>query len=246
MYLAVGQRRLAADLGLGDALDLAIEKIMGAGGEALRRGFEEGRTNILVDVDPWMRSGEQVPLLPRIHDGVSGCRRLRLGYRDSDGEDSTVLVDPLGLVAKAGVWYLVATRRPRSGEPPRLYRVSRIRSCEIEPEPAQRPAGFDLAACWASLRRSVEHRRRGLDVTLAVDPKEQAMVRRLLAAQLQPDRGQGGIVAGRPVLRLAFAGLEHAVGSLLGLGTRVEVIDPPEVRRGLREAARALSELYAN
>src|SRR3954449_7853617 len=59
--LAVGQARLAADLGLGAALDTAIEKITGAGGRALRSGVEQGRAYVLVDVDPWMRSGEAVP-----------------------------------------------------------------------------------------------------------------------------------------------------------------------------------------
>src|SRR5262252_4812471 len=46
--LAVGQSRLAGDLGLGDALDTAIEKIVGAGGGSLRGGFEQGRRHVLV------------------------------------------------------------------------------------------------------------------------------------------------------------------------------------------------------
>src|SRR5919199_5378417 len=38
--LAVGQRALVADLGLGDALDLAMEKIVGAGGRGVQAGVE--------------------------------------------------------------------------------------------------------------------------------------------------------------------------------------------------------------
>src|ERR1700749_1268534 len=51
--VGVGRPRLPPALGLGDALDMAIEKLAGAGGH----GVEQGRAFVLVDVDPWMRSG---------------------------------------------------------------------------------------------------------------------------------------------------------------------------------------------
>src|SRR5690606_30863117 len=59
------------------------------------------------------------------------------------------LVDPLGLVAKGAIWYLVAAV---DGEM-RTYRVSRIAGLQPTDEPAQRPPGFDLAAYWDESRR---------------------------------------------------------------------------------------------
>ena len=47
-------------------------------------GVAAGRAHILVDVDPWMRSGEAVPALPTVHDGLIRGRRLDLDYRDSE------------------------------------------------------------------------------------------------------------------------------------------------------------------
>ncbi|HEY7596676.1 MAG TPA: WYL domain-containing protein [Actinophytocola sp.] len=241
--LAVGQRRLTADLGLGDALDAAIEKLLGAGGHALRSGLEHGRGTVLVDVDPWLRSGESVPLLPAIHDGITRGRRLDLRYRDGDDRPRELTVDPLGLVAKAGVWYLVAREPVREASPtpePRLLRVSRVQSCEVGPQPATRPEGFDLASAWARLRGTVEHRRRELTVTVTVAPAASGMVRRLLATKIRSDEpAHGG-----SVLRLSFAAVGEAVGSLLGLGTRIEVVDPPAVRAALRTAAHEVAQLY--
>jgi predicted DNA-binding transcriptional regulator YafY len=230
--LVVGQPRLAADLGLGGALDMAIEKIAGAGGRALRSGVEQGRTFVLVDVDPWMRVREAVPLLPLIHDGVVRGRRLDLDYRDSEARGRQVTVDPVGLVAKAGIWYLVTAE-------PALLRVSRIRTCVIRPEPAVRPDHRDLATTWAELRERVEVRPRDLRVSMAVRPEAMSRVRRLLAAQLRDSDPAD------PVLRLSFAGLPHAVGSLLGLGSTVEVLEPPSVRDALVEAARSVIALYS-
>lgn len=227
--LAVGQSRLADDLGLGGALDTAIEKIVAAGGRPLRGGFEQGRAFVLVDVDPWMRTGDPVPLLPRIHDGVVAGRRLRLDYRDSQARRREVTVDPLGLVAKAGVWYLVTAE-------PALFRVSRVRACEILPEPAERPAGLDLAAAWARARERVEVRPRDLAARVRVAPAAAAMIRRLLAAFTVADDGDE--------LRLAFNGVEHAVGMLLGLGTRVEVLAPARLRTAMAAAAVEVAALY--
>ena len=227
--LAVGQSRLAGDLGLGDALDTAIEKIVAAGGRPLRGGFEQGRAFVLVDVDPWMRTGDPVPLLPRIHDGVVAGRRLRLDYRDSESRRREVTVDPLGLVAKAGVWYLVTAE-------PALFRVSRVHACEFLPEPADRPAGLDLAAAWARARERVEVRPRDLAVRVSVAPAAAAMTRRLLASFTEADDGDE--------LRLAFNGVEHAVGMLLGLGTRVEVLAPARLRTAMAAAAAEVAALY--
>ncbi|MDG6106454.1 WYL domain-containing protein [Dactylosporangium aurantiacum] len=229
--LAVGQSRLAGDLGLGDALDSAIEKIIGAGGQAVRGGLAQGRRHVIVDVDPWMRAGEPVPLLPLIHDGLLRGRLLELDYRDSDGARRPLTVAPAGLVAKAGTWYLVTAA-------PSLVRVSRVLACTVLPQPAALPAGFDLEAAWAGLRDRVEVRPRDLRVVVTAAPDAAAMTRRLLARHLRDDDGVSSTV------RLAFAGVPHAVGSLLGLGTRVEVTDPPEVRTALRAEALAVAALY--
>jgi predicted DNA-binding transcriptional regulator YafY len=248
--LAVGQPGLVADLGLGDALDLAMEKIIGAGDRGVRAGVEHARGRILVDAQQWMRSAEPVPLLPRIHDCVSRSRRLLLDYVDSGGHQRQVAVDPLGLVAKAGVWYLVAIPRsdpeaddPEADDPAtrgcRLFRVARIRSCEVTQAPAAVPPDADLERVWTALRARAEERRLALEVRLAVSPAALPMVRRLLAAQVVEES------AGEcPELRVSFAGTQHAVAELLRLGTRVEVLAPAELRAALRDAARELVDLY--
>jgi predicted DNA-binding transcriptional regulator YafY len=222
--LAIGQARLADDLGLGDALDLALEKITGAAGH----DFAQGRAHILVDVDPWMRSGDPVPQLPSIHDGLIRGRRLDLDYRDSRGRRSRMTVDPAGLVAKAGIWYLVTAE-------PALIRVSRVTACEIRPEASSRPDDFDLAAAWEQLRTRVEVRPRALRVDIRVRA-DAAMVARMLAPHT--------VAADGAALSLAFNGVDHAVGMLIGLGPRVEVIAPPTVCAALRDAASAILAMY--
>jgi len=189
-----------------------------------------------------MRSAEPVPLLPRVHDGLLSARRLEIDYRDSQDRKRRVVVDPLGLVAKAGVWYLVGVPHQAGATPlekPALFRVSRISSCEIRPENATSQDKLDLPTAWQSLRESVEVRERDFQVTVQVIPAALPMVRRILAPFVRP-----GGEATPTRLRLAFGNVEHAVGQLMGFGTRVEVIEPPRVRAALRTAALELLDLY--
>lgn len=242
--LVVGQPRLAQDLGLGNALDTAIEKITGAGGGALRGGIERGRSRVLVDVDPWMRSADAVPLLPQLHEGVLSSRRLEIDYQDSQDRKRRVVLDPLGLVAKAGVWYLVGVpKEPDSSGPgkPALFRVSRVSNCELRRETATSHDKLDLATAWQSLRAGVEAREREFLVTIEVAPEALPMVRRILTPFIRPTAD-----VELPSLRLAFGNVDHAVGQLMGFGTRLEVIEPSRVRSALRSAARELVELYAD
>jgi hypothetical protein len=95
-------------------------------------------------------------------------------------------------------------------------------------------------------------------VTIAVTSStDLPLVRRLLAGQVvATGSGAGGNEAtapgapraeeeaGRPHLEVSFASLDHAVASLLGFGTRVEVLAPPAVRTAVGDAARAVAALY--
>jgi predicted DNA-binding transcriptional regulator YafY len=163
----------------------------------------------------------------------------------------------LGLVAKAGVWYLIAAPVPGTPSPDgaaseaRLYRVSRIESCNVTDEAAHRPVKLDVAAEWRRLRRRVEERGPGVAVRIAVEPRRLDMVMRMVRAQLvQPppdDEATGGAApdpTGRAVLDLRFVALGAAEGVLLGFGTDVEVLEPRELRESMAETAARVAALY--
>jgi predicted DNA-binding transcriptional regulator YafY len=74
-------------------------------------------------------------------------RRIRVCYRRwARPQEVTRTLDPLGVVLKAGSWYLIA----RSEDRPRTYRISRILHLDPLDESFVRPEGFDLAAYWRS------------------------------------------------------------------------------------------------
>src|SRR5690349_15363857 len=139
-----GAPALLKDLGLGSALEAALLKLLAALPATFRQNVERARQRIHIDALGWSRWEEPVPHLATVQEAVLRGRRLRIVYRPLDGEAGERVVDPLGLVAKTTVWYLVARR---DGEM-RVYRIARMREAELLDEPCARPEGFDLAAYW--------------------------------------------------------------------------------------------------
>jgi predicted DNA-binding transcriptional regulator YafY len=171
-------------------------------------------------------------------------QRIRFAYRRGErGGVVDRLVDPLGLVLKGGIWYLVG----RSGGNFRTYRVSRVVMVSVLPERFERPEGFDLANHWDTSTAAYERDIERLHVTVRLAPEsldEFADVcgsRRMAAATRSPDPD----VPGHIRMRVAFDWTDEAISAALRLGTGMEVLEPEWLRRSIFESASAIIERYA-
>src|SRR5919198_470123 len=210
------------ELGLGRELAAARLKLLASLPAELQERAGRAAQLFHVDTRGWFREEDRVPQLPVIAGALWRGRRLDMRYR----EGSTVVsrrLDPLGLVLKAGVWYLLARRR---GEE-RVYRVSRIVSAREREEDCRRATDFDLAAAWASHSEAFERSRAQIDVTVRV-PRSQ--LRWLRGVHMLED-GE------RPTVTARFDGLDHAFHSLLSWGPEAEVLAPDELRSRIATAA---------
>ena len=161
------------------------------------------------------------------------------------------MVDPYRLVCKAGVWYLVADQ----GGEPRLFRLSRVASAVPDEAPVRRRDGVELAELWELLRQQVEERPAGVAVLARVRRERLDMFRRICAAYLAEDGGDGaadgaedgpdgGADSGWAVVGLRFAAVP-AARTLLSFGDDIEVVSPGEVRADLAAVAAAVVARYA-
>src|SRR5262249_42263285 len=110
-----------------------------------------------VDLAGWYRRVGPVQHLRALADAVWANRRVTIRY-ESWKDVVEREIEPLGLVIKAGDWYLVAL--PDSGprgrnRSPRTYRVSNIRDIAVGAE-FIRPKSFDLGAFWIESTRRFE------------------------------------------------------------------------------------------
>jgi len=210
----------------------------------LRGRAERIRERFLVDAAAWFKEQELPPALPTVAEGVWSQRRLDLRYLASGAAGRAVRrrVEPLGLVMKAGVFYLVAQHRGR----PKSYRVSKIQRAQLRAEPFERPAEFELSVFWAESIRAfdaallryacrVRVSARGFASLPAVIPNEALRAQLAAARPANPD--------GTRLLDLRLESEAVAAGQLIALGDEVEVLAPRALRArlhalGVRMAAR--------
>ncbi|RTL65487.1 MAG: WYL domain-containing transcriptional regulator [Pseudonocardiaceae bacterium] len=235
--LATAAPQLLTALGMGSALVAAQSKMLATLpadlGEHARRIAER----VHLDAPGWFQTPAEPPHLATLAQAVWAQKRVRIGYERGSGTVERV-VEPLGLVLKAGVWYLVAGV---NGDP-RTYRASRVVDAEATGEQFERPEGFDLPGWWAEsaarfagtmLRDTVRIRltSRGLRALPHVTDTDAATA--AVAAAGPPD------VDGWHEVTLEVESVEVAAGQLVALAGEVEALDPA-VRALLATHARAL------
>ncbi|THA76255.1 WYL domain-containing protein [Streptomyces sp. A0592] len=253
------------DLGLSDAADTARLKLTATLLPSVRAAAEASVRRFHLDAPAWFREPSAPELLPELARAVWSDRIVELSYArpGRDGSPASAVsrvVEPYGLVLKAGTWYAVARLRDRAddtagkgGEPGggwRTYRVDRVTA--LAPAPGGqdvfvRDAHFDLAAHWEE--RSYEFARALLRTTVTVrltawgldrlpSVVDGAAVEDALASAGPPD--DGGLVT----LALPAESEDVAYDQLARLGADVEVLAPASLRTRFRERAGALAALY--
>ncbi|WP_377267387.1 helix-turn-helix transcriptional regulator [Peterkaempfera sp. SMS 1(5)a] len=237
----VGLPGPAAELGLSAEIASARLKLLAALPAETGARAERIRERFHLDPGRWFSDASPVPHLSAVADAVWQQRTLRIRYRKWGPAEVDRTVDALGLVLKAGEWYLVAA----VDAAPRTYRVARILECEPGP-PFRRPPGFDLAAYWADWSDRFQETAYGRTVDVLLTEWGAARVQALFApvqARAVADAGPPG-PDGRIRVALPVESLRHAAWDLLRLGAGAEVLGPPEVRAEVAAAARAMAELY--
>ena len=168
---AAGMPGPAAELGLGGELAAARLKLLAALPSELQERATRAQRLFHLDARGWFRAEDSVPHLPALASAVwSGCR-AKIRYREGNRVVQRT-VDPLGLVLKAGAWYLVAHRVAGM----RVYRVSRVASVRPLEELCERPDGFELSAYWAEWSRAFEESRPRVEVTARGPKGERTLV----------------------------------------------------------------------
>jgi predicted DNA-binding transcriptional regulator YafY len=240
--LILGVPAVLAELGLAGIASAAQDKIARTVPAALPSAALPSVALIHLDMPAWFRasgSAEEVPCLWTVASAVRNGRGLEIRYR---GQPRVTW--PLGLVNKAGTWYLVALTDGK--EEPATFRVGRISAARELAEPVARPAGFELAAYWTAWSAAFEASRPRIEVRLRASPDALRAfpevfgdgVRDALAAAGPPDPN------GWREVTLAF---EHHVAAghkLAGFGGQVRVLSPAPVRDWILATAREILALY--
>ncbi|MET0965709.1 MAG: WYL domain-containing protein [Nakamurella sp.] len=214
----------------------ALRKLVRALPETFRVDAEAAAEAVIVDSSGWGEATREPPELVRVlQTAVVRRRKIRLQYSGKGREQTERLVDPLGLVDKGDIWYLIAgTERGQ-----RTFRVDRIVEAVGTDLPADRPADFDLAREWARVVDEMEQRRSLLAATVLIPARLVPVLRDHFgrhcseADVLEDGRARVRVAAPTPLM---------IAQQLAGWGSIVEVVEPVSVQA---ELARLGAELVA-
>ena len=221
-------------------LRAALRKLVRALPEPFREAAERAGSSVVIDQRAWGQREHDPrtpPLLDAVRDGVVHGRQMALAYTSRTGEATRRTVEPLGLAAKAGRWYLVADTEAGM----RTFRVDRI----VDVEPTGRavvvPLGFDLTQAWALIADRVEELRRPV-VAEALVPEERVAI----VAFVLGDRLRIGTRVADGRVEVDGSHPRELASELAGFGEWLEVTSPPLVRDELLRIGRELVTRYGS
>ena len=235
----------AQDLGLGPDVAGARLKLLSALPASWREDAQRVSARLHLDPVDWYRESDPTPHLATVAAAVWSGHQIAVRY-ESWAATVERTVSPLGLVLKAGVWYLVALPAGAVDGGPRTYRVSNILAAAALTTSVRRPTRFDLPGYWAETIRRFEVGLYTGKADLLATPaglKGLAALSSAVAravADAPPTRRRDGRVA----VTIPIESVAHACGQLMRHSPEVEVLRPAALRRALVERVRATARLY--
>lgn len=224
-----------AALETGQTLRNALLKLFSAlpAGEAIAPVSQK----IHLDWSGWEQGDTPEPFLRELYRAVDEHLVTEIHYRFLNWVPLQQAVRPYGLVAKAGVWYLVYEAGGRA----RARRISELTDVHVTGEQFQAPQGFALAEEWKRLcsEMQTEYPFRAL-VRIESSSTPYLTSGIPTRAVSLPD------VSGWQVFEMSFIDFESARARLLARGGAVEVLEPEALRLSLQDYAKQILSRYAD
>jgi len=235
----------AAELGLGEHVEGARLKLLSSLPAPWRDDAQRVSSRFHLDPVEWYRESESTPHLATVAGAVWNERQLAMRY-ESWTDTAERVVSPLGLVLKAGAWYLVAVSKAE----PRTYRISSIKAATMLEAGIKRPKNFQLAAYWAQSIERFECELYKGRATLLATPAGLRHLRVLSSAiansiaKLPPVTDKEARSDGRVEVTIPIESIEDASLQLLRLAAQVEVLRPAELRRAMVAKLKEIGKIY--
>lgn len=236
--LLIGLPGEAQAMGLGDAATRARNKLLAALPKA---GSEEanriaGRFHL--DSRDWYRSARPTPFLSRVARAVLDRRLMAMTYQSWKAR-AEWKVEPLGLVLKAGHWYLVARGHGKI----RIFNIADIQSLEIFEQKFEPPVDFDLAAWWQAEQARFEAELFSETATLRLSPlglkRLAALSPRGATAARSAQIGEDGWA----LTDMAIENSDHGAREMLMIGAEMTILAPPSFRERVHVLAAGIARL---
>lgn len=243
--LLAGLPSAATELGLGSASASARLKMLSAVPVALRENALRVSERLHIDPVDWYRAATPPTHLRAVANAVWQQRMLSIRY-ESWTSTKHRTIRPLGLVLKAGIWYVVALADESTA--PRTYRLSNIQSLEVQKGSFRFPRKFNLATYWeASTARFEQEIYQGV-ATVRVTARGLKLLKEMSTA-VREAATKSAVPDGERAqwhrVTIPIESEEYAAHQLLSIGADLEVLTPASLRSQIIQLLQAIAKRYA-
>ncbi|MGE5370936.1 MAG: helix-turn-helix transcriptional regulator [Solirubrobacterales bacterium] len=210
-----------------------IEKIQGLVPHARLDELAGKSERLVIDLKPWGGNEAVRKRIALIKEAIEAQRLIRFGYTGPEGERTERVMEPYRLLLKSQNWYVYGFCALRQDF--RLFRVSRIRNLQLEGDfftPRENPAG-DYP--WETEFLAIET----TDVVLRFRPELRILAEEHFQGTPIDEEADGSVI-----VRISLPVNEWLYGMIFSYAQGVEVLRPPEVRRGVQERLAAMEKIY--
>lgn len=234
----MGAAQAAVELGFGDEAASARLKLLASLPPDVGAGASRVSMRFHLDPTPWYGRRRTPEALPALARAVWLDRPIRIRYESWKGIVER-RIEPLGLVLKAGEWYVVGLVEGSR----RTYRAAAIERIEMLEGGIRRPSDFDLARHWAASVEEFEQALRGNTARVRLSTAGYRLLRDVNPFAAEAIEATFAARAGDEWIEteLPVEDGPHAVRELLRLGAEVEVIAPVALREAIAATARRIA-----
>lgn len=226
-----------ADIGLMGGHRSALAKLARAMPSRAQETLGQTRGRVHVDSSRWIGVSAPSATLASLREAVWNDRCVSIAYTDRRGAVTRRTLEPFGLVAKAGIWYLIA----RDGAAIKTFRVQRIPRVRVLERRFVRPNSFDAGEYWRGVASHVASEDAPYVATFRMTRRGLANAAIYCTVQSRT-RVRG---SSEWLVRIAFPSIEAAVHEAIGWNDEGVAVEPPLLCKRLAERARALLERYS-
>ncbi|MBD2864131.1 helix-turn-helix transcriptional regulator [Paenibacillus oceani] len=214
-------------------MDRLLDKVGALVSQAEQDRFADG-DQILIDLTPWRNNGAERTKYESLQKAVQDKKLISFAYTDGKGEETERLVEPMGLALKSYSWYLHGYCLSR--EDYRIFKLSRIRTLEVQPESFERRA---MTLSMLNERWTAPRTERTVDLVLRFTGESKVHASDYFdekEIEKQPD--------GSLLVRTALPDEKWMIGFLLRFRTEVLILEPAHLAAAVRRTALEIAALY--
>lgn len=229
--------KIFEDLGIENLKYSTMLKILGNSSHNQIEELENIQNYIYIDMYTWNEPNISldVDILSILQNAVWSSKSLRLLYRKID-ETKEIVLNPLGLVCKRGVWYLVAV----DNEVIKTYKVTSIESASLMNDRFIRPYDFNLKTYWKNSTSNFKNLIPKHTFTFKVSPSILNHIKERPFITISETIFRENEI----YLNIKFDSVLQGIEFAFGYGKDIEIIEPIEAISEIKKRALEVIDLY--